>query len=177
MQGLEPKILRLPLHPLLLPFSRRTSWLVSHFFYFPILSVGSLLSLAYGRPLVIALRPRTGTGPYLCSQELRIRDIHRQNGSKQEGNSGRQFVEISGYSFVSWAIISVDDPAIISHEFRHVQAWLGPFTSNKLAFNVVPPIVLGILIAPLVGWGTLSLAFSLALMFVFSLTAFVKTFH
>ena len=170
--------MRLPIHPLLLPFSHKISWLVSHIFYFPLLCLGSILSLLYGRPLVVAMRPREGAHGYVCSDSIRRHSLPRREQAEpadpaQEG----RFVEISGYSFVTWAVISVDDPAVIAHEFKHVEAWLGPFAKHKLAFNLVPLMILGIFICPLIGWGMLSMAFSLAIMLVFSLMAFVKTFH
>lgn len=86
-------------------------------------------------------------------------------------------MEISGYSFVGWGVIAVDDPAVIQHEFSHVENWLGPFSAGKLAFNVVPLMIAGIFVTPLIGLGAVSFALSLAVVLAFSLMSFVKIFH
>lgn len=170
----SPKLLYIPLRPLLLPFSRRTSWIISHLVYFPALCLACLLSLLYGRPLAIVLRPgREGT-PYVCGND--VRRLERSHITKVEGLS-RPFVEISGYSFVGWGVIAVDDTMVIEHEFLHVENWLGSYSQNKLAFNLVPLMTAGIFLTPLIGLGPLSLALSLALVLAFSLMAFVKVFH
>ncbi len=78
---------------------------------------------------------------------------------------------------MGWGVIAVDDPLVIEHEFSHVENWLGRYNPNKLVFNIVPLMILGIFVTPMFGMGPLSLALSLALVLTFSLMAFVKIFH
>jgi len=174
--GFSPKLFRLPIHALLLPLPRKTAWIVSHIFYFPVLCLVSILSLLYARPTALLLKPRSGAQAYVCSRDIPTPVTH----GAAEGNGERRrrgFVEISGYSFVGWGVIAVDDPMVIQHEFNHVQGWLGRYTPGKLAFNLIPLMVAGIFVTPLVGLGWISMALSLGLVFTFSLTAFVKVFH
>lgn len=173
----SPKLLHLPVHPLMLPFSRKVSWTISHFIYFPGLCVACILSLGYGRPLALVLKPRGQGAPYVCSRDVNNAGEAVCQPEEREGEHNRRYVEISGYSFVGWGVISVDDEMVIKHEFSHVENWLGRYNPNKLVFNVVPLMVLGIFVAPLIGLGPLSLALSLALVLTFSLMAFVKLFH
>jgi hypothetical protein len=174
----RPKLLHLPVGPLLLPFSRKASWILSHALYFPALCIACILSILYGRPLALVLRPRGGRPEYVCSQELRSAPRTRTgtDGGPKDNPNG-PYVEISGYSFIGWGVIAVNDPMVIAHEFSHVENWLGSYTHNKLAFNIVPLMVAGIFIAPLMGLGPLSFALSLTLVLTFSLMAFVKVFH
>ncbi len=173
----SPKLLRIPLRPLILPLPRKASWVLSHLVYFPALCIASILSLVYGRPLAFLLRPRVCGSPYICSQDVSkpSSGVAEPQGPSRDGR--RQYVEISGYSFVGWGVIAVDDPLVIRHEFSHVEAWLGTYTPGKLAFNLVPLMIAGIFITPLMGLGPLSLALSLTLVLTFSLMAFVKIFH
>jgi hypothetical protein len=121
------------------------------------------------------LRPRREGLQYICSNDIKST---RTNVPIPTGTEGRKpFVEISGYSFVGWGVIAVDDPMVIDHEFGHVENWLGRYNQNKLVFNLVPLMTAGIFITPLIGLGPLSLALSLALVLTFSLMAFVKIFH
>lgn len=172
--GFSPKLVHLPFRPLLFHLPRKVSWTLSHLFYFPALCLACVLSLCYGRPLALVMKPRTEGPPYVCS-----RDVHRHppaSGVDADGQAGC-YVEISGYSFVGWGVIAVDDPAVIQHEFSHVENWLGPFSAGKLAFNVVPLMIAGIFVTPLIGLGAVSFALSLAVVLAFSLMSFVKIFH
>ncbi len=174
--GFDPKLIRLPFHPLVFPFRLKVSWALSHLFYFPALCIACLLSLLYGRPLALLLRPRGGPLPYVCSREFSARkgpEMLQSKAMKAHGN----YVEISGYSFIGWGVIAVDDDMVIRHEFSHVEAWLGVYNPHKLAFSLVPLIVAGIFITPFLGLGPISLALSLTLVLAFSLMAFVKIFH
>ncbi len=128
--------------------------------------------------MVLGMKPRTGGPPYVCSRELRREaDDACEAGDAYPGFPTRNFVEISGYSFVGWGVIAVDDPAVIRHEYLHVENWLGPYGPGKLAFNLVPLMIAGIFLTPFLGLGAVSLALSLALVLAFSLMAFVKIFH
>jgi hypothetical protein len=120
------------------------------------------------------MKPRTEGPPYVCSRDVRR---HPPAGVDGDGQSAGCYVEISGYSFVGWGVIAVDDPSVIQHEFSHVENWLGPFSPGKLAFNIVPLMIAGIFITPLIGLGVVSFALSLAVVLAFSLMSFVKIFH
>jgi len=121
------------------------------------------------------MRPRAEGPPYVCSREV---DRHPSaSRADADGQPTGCYVEISGYSFVGWGVIAVDDPGVIRHEFSHVENWLGPFSPGKLAFNAVPLMIAGIFITPLIGLGAVSFALSLAVVLAFSLMAFVKIFH
>lgn len=148
--------------------------MISHIIYFPGLCIACILSLLYGRPLALVLRERKKGSPYLCSSEIKRAGKSPASFSTE---GARPFVEISGYSFVGWGVIAVDDLMVIEHEFSHVENWLGSYNQNKLVFNLVPLMTAGIFITPLIGLGPLSLALSLALVLTFSLMAFVKIFH
>jgi len=171
----SPKLLHIPIRPLILPFSRTTSWVISHLIYFPALCLACILSLLYGRPVALVLRPRREGLKYICSDEIKRAGKDAQIQCRTDER--RPFVEISGYSFVGWGVIAVNDPMVIEHEFGHVENWLGRYNQNKLVFNLVPLMTAGIFITPLIGLGPLSLALSLALVLTFSLMAFVKIFH
>jgi hypothetical protein len=174
--GFDPKLIRLPFRPLVFPFRLRVSWVLSHLFYFPVLCTACVLSLLYGRPLALLLKPRGGGLPYVCSREFSGKREPKSLPS-QAMKSNDNYVEISGYSFVGWGVVAVDDAMVIHHEFSHVEAWLGDYSPNKLAFNLVPLIVAGIFVTPFLGLGPISLALSLTLVLTFSLMAFVKIFH
>jgi hypothetical protein len=174
--GFDPKLIRLPFRPLVLPFRVKISWALSHLLYFPALCTACFLSLLYGRPLALLLRPRGGPLPYVCSREFSSRKGRETLHSKAMKSNGN-YVEISGYSFIGWGVVAVDDGTVIRHEFGHVEAWLGDYSPHKLAFNLVPLMVAGIFVTPFVGLGPISLALSLALVLTFSLMAFVKMFH
>lgn len=121
------------------------------------------------------MKPRRDGPPYICSREVLGHESVRPK--TDEHRNGSRYVEVSGYSFVGWGVIAVDDRIVIEHEFSHVQGWLGPYNPNKLIFNLVPLIVAGIFITPLIGLGPVSLALSLVLVLTFSLMSFVKLFH
>jgi hypothetical protein len=112
--------------------------------------------------------------PYICGNDFRRLEKNRMS---QVQGQGRPLVEISGYSFVGWGVIAVDESMVIEHEFLHVENWLGSYSQNKLVFNLVPLMTAGIFVTPLIGLGPLSLVLSLALVLTFSLMAFVKIFH
>ncbi len=173
--GFCPKLVHLPFRPLLFHLPRKVSWGLSHIIYFPALCLACVLSICYGRPLALVMKPREEGPPYVCSREMRSRRTTSE--PQPDGQADRHYVEISGYSFVGWGIIAVDDPSVIRHEFAHVQSWLGPFSPGKLAFNLVPLMIAGIFITPLIGLGAVSFALSLAVMLAFSLMSFVKIFH
>ncbi len=121
------------------------------------------------------MKPRRDGPPDICSREVRG---HESVRPKTDGyRNGSRYVEISGYSFVGWGVIAVDDRSVIEHEFFHVQGWLRPYNPNKLIFNLVPLIVAGIFITTLIGLGPISLALSPVLVLTFSLISFVKLFH
>jgi hypothetical protein len=130
------------------------------------------------RPLVFPFRLRVSWVlshlfyfPVLCGKR------EPKSLPSQAMKSNDNYVEISGYSFVGWGVVAVDDAMVIHHEFSHVEAWLGDYSPNKLAFNLVPLIVAGIFVTPFLGLGPISLALSLTLVLTFSLMAFVKIFH
>jgi len=173
--GFSPKVLHLPFRPLLLHFPRQLSWVIAHLIYFPVLCLACLLSILYGRPVALLMKRRSGNPTYVCSRD--IKSLEKSPRKREVGRKRRRYIEISGYSLVGWGIIGVDDPVVIDHEFGHILAWLGPYTQNKLIFNLVPMMVAGMFLLPLVGLGELSLALSLLLVLAFSLMAFVRLFH
>lgn len=155
-------------------FPRTVSWAIAHAVYFPFLCLACLLSIIYGRPTALIMKPRTGQANYICSRDIKK---NKTEGKKSGDFLGKKSIEISGYSFVGWGILSVDDPYVIHHEFEHVSQWLGGYSGSKLAFSLVPLMVAGIFLTPLLGMGEMSLVLSLLLVLTFSLMAFVKIFH